>query len=81
LKEQDGGKIQYKAKLVVKGFTQKKGIDFDEIFYLVVKMTLIRTISSIVAVECLYLEQLDVKNNFSPWGFGGRYLYEATIGV
>ena len=32
LKEEDGGKKKYKAKLVVKGFAQKKGIDFDEIF-------------------------------------------------
>jgi hypothetical protein len=32
-------------------------------------------------VEVLHLEQLDVKNNFSPWGFGGRDLYAATTGV
>ena len=32
LKEEDGGKKQYKARLVVKGFAQKKGIEFDEIF-------------------------------------------------
>ena len=30
LKEEDGGKKQYKARLVVKGFTQKKGIEFDD---------------------------------------------------
>jgi hypothetical protein len=32
LKEEDGGEKRYKARLVVKGFAQKKGIDFDEIF-------------------------------------------------
>jgi hypothetical protein len=32
LKEEDGGKNKYKARLVVKGFAQKKCIDFDEIF-------------------------------------------------
>ena len=61
LKEEDGGKQRHKSKLVVKGFAQKKGIDFDEIFSPVVKMTSIRTILSLVAAEDLHLEQLDVK--------------------
>ena len=39
LKEEDGGKKRYKAILVVKGFAQKKGLDFDEIFSPVIKMT------------------------------------------
>jgi hypothetical protein len=64
LKEEDGGKKWYKARLVVKGFAQKKGIDFDEIFSPVVKMTSIRTILSLVVVEDLHLEQLDVKTTF-----------------
>jgi hypothetical protein len=64
LKEEDGGEKRYKARLVVKGFAQKKGIDFDEIFSPVVKMTSIRTILSLVEVEDLHLEQLDVKTTF-----------------
>ena len=51
LKEDDGGKKRYKSILVVKGFAQKKGIDFDEIFSPVVKMTSIRTILSLVVVS------------------------------
>ena len=43
---------------------QKKCIDFDEIFSLAVKMTSIRTILSLVVVEDLHLEQLDVKTTF-----------------
>ena len=59
LKEEDGGKRRYKARLVVKGFAQNKGIDFDEIFSPVVKMTSIRTILSIVAVEiCILNSQM-----------------------
>ena len=56
MKEEDGGRKRYKARLVVKGFTQKKGIDFDEIFFPVVKMTKIITILNLVAVEDLHLE-------------------------
>jgi hypothetical protein len=37
LKEEDGGKWRYKARLVVNGFAQKKGIDFDENFILLLK--------------------------------------------
>ena len=39
----------YKARIVVKGFQQKKGVDFDKIFAYLVKMTSIRTILSIAA--------------------------------
>lgn len=46
---------------MVKGFGQKKGIDFEEIFSLVVKITSIITIISIVEIEYLNLEQLYVK--------------------
>ena len=64
LKEEDGGKQRYKARLVVKRFAQKKGINFDEIFSPIVKMTSIRTILSLLAAEDLHLEQLDVKTSF-----------------
>ena len=64
MKEEEGGKKIFKAKLVVKGFAQKKGIDFDKIFSPVVKMTSICTILSLVATEDFHLEELDVKIAF-----------------
>eukprot|EP00253_Pinus_taeda_P023450 PITA_23450 len=64
LKEKDGGRKRYNARLVVKGFAQKNGIDFDEIFSPIVKMTSIRTILSLVVAEDLHLEQLDVMTTF-----------------
>ena len=37
LKEEDGGKKRFTSKFILKGFAKKKGIDFDDIFSLVVK--------------------------------------------
>ncbi|KAH9307360.1 hypothetical protein KI387_035271, partial [Taxus chinensis] len=64
IKEEEGGQKRYKARLVVKGFTQKAGIEFGEIFSPVVKMTSIHIVLSLVAIEYLHLEQLDVKMTF-----------------
>ena len=64
LKEEEGGNKRFKARLVVKGFSQKKGIDFDEIFSPVVKMTSIRIILSIVATANLHSEKIDAKSSF-----------------
>ena len=63
-KDSDGKLLKYKARLVVKGFGQKKGIDFDEIFSPVVKMSSIRVVLSLTASLDLELEQLDVKTAF-----------------
>ena len=49
---------------MVKGFQQKEGIDYTDIFSPVVKLTTIRSVLSIVAVEGLHLKQLDVKTVF-----------------
>ena len=63
--KRDGDKlVKYKARLVVKGFNQKQGIDFDEIFSPVVKMSSIQVVLGLVASLDLELEQLDVKIAF-----------------
>ena len=57
--EYDGSK-RYKARLIAKGFQQKKGIDYSKIFSPIVKTSTIRLVLGMVAIENLHLEQLDV---------------------
>ena len=60
----DGSVEKYKARFVAYGFTQKKGIDYDETFALVSGYTTIRTIISLVAVFRWKLHQINVKTAF-----------------
>ena len=55
---------KYKARLVVKGFRQKKGVDFNEILSPVVKMSSIRTMLSLATTLDFEVEKMDVKTNF-----------------
>ncbi|CAM8877499.1 unnamed protein product [Rhodiola kirilowii] len=55
---------QYEARLVVKGFSQRKGIDFDEIFSPMVKMSSIRVVLGLAASLDLEIDQMDVKTYF-----------------
>jgi len=61
LKEENDVTRRYKARQVVKEFQQWEGINFNEIFSHVVKLTTIRFMLSIMAADDLHLEQLDVK--------------------
>ncbi|KAJ8475068.1 hypothetical protein ONZ45_g15738 [Pleurotus djamor] len=53
-----------KARLVAKGFSQREGIDFNEIFSPVVRYETFRMILALAAVEGWHLEGLDVKTAF-----------------
>ena len=60
----NGSQLRYKARLVVKEFNLKKGIDFEEIFSLVVKMSSIYVALGLVTHLNLDVKQLDVKIAF-----------------
>lgn len=59
---------QYKARLIMEGFCQKKG-DFEEIFSLVGKMSYIRVVLGLAGSLNLEIEQLDIKTTFLPGDF------------
>jgi hypothetical protein len=60
----DGSVNRYKARLVAKGYDQTYGIDYEETYNLVVKMTTIRVIIVMAAAKGWSLHQMDVSNAF-----------------
>ena len=55
----DGSVERYKARLIAKGFTQEYGIDYEETFAPVARLTSVRCL-----IDMAVLYQMDVKNAF-----------------
>ena len=60
----DGTLERYKARWVLRGFTQRPGVDYDETFSPVVKPATARTVLSLTLSHSWPVHQLDVKNDF-----------------
>jgi hypothetical protein len=54
----------YKAHWVLRSFTQRPGVDYDETFNPVVKPATVHTVLSLVVSRSWPVHQLDVKNAF-----------------
>jgi hypothetical protein len=52
------------AHCVLRGFTQRPSVDYDETFSPVVKLATVRTVLSLAVSHSWHVHQVDVKNVF-----------------
>ncbi|KAK6145670.1 hypothetical protein DH2020_022490 [Rehmannia glutinosa] len=60
----DGTIDKYKARLVIKGYRQKEGLDYFHTYSPVTRITSIRLVLAIAALRNLEVHQMDVKTAF-----------------
>ena len=61
---ENGETVRHKARLVAQGFSQKFGIDYDEVFAPVARSTTMRMLLSVAGVRGYKVRQYDVKTEF-----------------
>jgi transposase InsO family protein len=60
----DGSVERYKARFVAKGYSQRPGFDFFEVYMPTVKYPTLRTIIALAAKEGYHLRSIDISNAF-----------------
>lgn len=55
---------RYKARLVIKGYSQRKGVDYDETYTPVVRHSSLRYLFALAAKHNLYVDQMDAVTAF-----------------
>jgi hypothetical protein len=63
-RDEHGAVSKHKARLVVKGYRQRQGIDYDEVFAPVVRLDSVRLLIALAAHEGWEVHHLDVKSAF-----------------
>lgn len=71
----DGSVERYKARLVIKGFSQVKGVDYNETFSPVVRYATVRYLMSMAVKMNLKIHQLDAVTAFLQGDLGDEDIY------
>ena len=59
-----GAIVKYKARLVARGFVQREGVDFEEVFAPVARMESVRLLLAMAAAKDWRVHHLDIKSAF-----------------
>ncbi len=78
--DKNGLPERYKARLVVKGYFQKKGVDFHETFAPVLKYQSLRLVLSLAAIFNYEIQQFDVNNAFLNANLEEDLIMEQPLG-
>jgi len=73
--------VCYKVRLVAKGYAQREDIDYNEVFFPIVKNSSIRILLVLVAQYELDLDQLDMKTAFLHGDLDEEIPYVSADGV
>ena len=76
----DGSIEKYKARFLALCFSQKEGIDYEEIFAPVARYTSIRSILALAAVMRWKIHQMDVKTTFLNGVVEEEFYVEQPLG-
>jgi hypothetical protein len=63
-RNEDGQVVKHKTRLVAKGYVQKEGIDFSEVFAPVARLESVRLLLAIAAHHSWEVHHTDVKSAF-----------------
>ncbi|KAK1645758.1 hypothetical protein QYE76_063563 [Lolium multiflorum] len=63
-RDENGTVVKHKARLVARGFVQREGVDFEEVFAPVARLDSVRLLLAVAAQERWEVHHLDVKSAF-----------------